>query len=637
MADAAPTPELDAARARYLRNLEALYSRDADLAARIDATPFADLPAIEAARDGGWTARARAADGREISLHSRYAPMDEARKLVDAARGEADDALTWVVHGMGLGHHLAVLESTGESPVVLLFERDLSLIKAALCAHDLSGMIAGGRLTLLTSADAQSAHDALGACNADLTLGLRSVTLPVADRLDPTFHAEARRALADALSVARTHLVTLLKTTRTTFENIALNLGAYLDDDGVESIAGAAAGYPAILVAAGPSLARNVEQLRGVGDRAVIIATQTIFRLLLDLGVRPHFVVSLDFHDVSTEFFRGADDVGACTLVAEPKAAWRVLDMYPGRVRVLHHRYADALLREAAPRRAELPAGSTVAHLAHWLAVHLGCEPILLIGQDLAFTDNLFYLPGSPIERIWRPELNRFQTIEMKQWERIVRNRPILRNARSAAGEPVYTDDLLFTYREQFERDFAMNGRTVIQASEGGVALRGATAMPLREAAARFCVRALPAAGFSAQPRRRGGDRCAALEQLRARASEIRRAREIAAETIAVLERLAVAADHPAEFNRLVAIVDSLRVRMGEVDGAYRLVCELSPAAQLRRYGADRRVGSPQTETPEIARRRVTRDREFVAGFLDGCDFALRVLARAVERLELPA
>ena len=69
--------------------------------------------------------------------------------------------------------------------------------------------------------------------------------------------------------------------------------------------------------------------------------------------------------------------------------------------------------------KARLPGGSTVAHLAYYLAEHLGCDPIIFVGQDLGFTDGLYYLPGTSYEDVWRPELGRFCTMEMKNWEQL--------------------------------------------------------------------------------------------------------------------------------------------------------------------------------------------------------------------------
>ena len=630
-----PPPWLDSGsdlRQRYLANLAALYRRDQELAAVVDALPFARLPRLEAAQDGQATVRVRADDGREIHVHSRYRPREEAERLV-AQLGDASSP-TFFVSGLGLGYHVQEFERQHDRPVLIVAEDDLALLKATLALHDLSGPIREGRLIFLTDTDNNVLHRKLSACNADLMLGLQLVVLPHTGRYHAAFHARMRRLLTDFVAFARMQLLTLFKTARITFKNIAFNLGSYLEHPGIDVLRDRARGFPAVIVAAGPSLARNIDQLAALRQRAVIIAVQTVLKLLQALGITPHFVTSLDFHEISAEFFRGLDDLRDCILVAEPKATWHVLDRFGGRKHVLHHRFHDLLLQEHAPPRGTLKPGTTVAHLAFYLAQHLGCDPIIFVGQDLAFSEGMFYMPGSPIERIWQPELNRFQTIEMKQWERIVRNRPILRQVRDICGRATYADEMLFTYAEQFKNDFAAAPQRIIQATEGGVPLPGAQTMTLRQAAEQYATRLLPAdllavpVAADAGPLLRGA--CAALEQ---RLAELRQIRAIAHETGQLLERLEKLVERPAEFNRLLARVDELRTLICQHEQMYRLILEVSATAELRRYTADRSIGTPQRETPEVARRRLRRDREFVASFLDACECVEQVLPVALERV----
>ena len=452
---------------RYSKNLAAIYRSHSDLAARIDALPFSACPTLEAARDGDYTVRLPADDGKPVYAHSRYRPAEEARRFVEAhhAAGddpnaaEAGDTGSFFIAGLGLGYHVAELERQFARPRLIVAEDDLPLIKAALCVTDLSAPLADGRLVLLTSLDKGVFHAAMRPVHADVLLGLQFVSLPHAARYHAAFQAEVRRLLMDFIAFARLQMVTLLRNARITCKNIAFNLAAYLRRPGVEVLAGRGKGYPAILVAAGPSLARNIDQLAELRGRAVIIAVQTVFKTLLARGLPPHFVTSLDFHELSAQFFRGIEDVRDSILVAEPKATWHVLDAFGGRAHVLYNDWYDDLMRSAAPQRGKLRAGSTVAHLSLYLAEHLGCDPIILIGQDLSFSEGLYYPAGMPIEQIWRPELNRFCTVEMKQWERVARMRPTLRVVKDVRGRNTYTDEQMFSYAEQFQSDFAASRR----------------------------------------------------------------------------------------------------------------------------------------------------------------------------------
>ena len=629
----APPTSLAAAAERYAENLAWLYRADPELAVRVEATPFSEAPALLPTRDGHFTVQLDSDDGRSIYAHSRYRPITEARQLVDAQPDR--DLPACILNGLGLGYHLVELERRYDRPLLIVIEDDLALLKAALCVVDLTAALEGRRLIFLTDTDKGAVHERLVRVNADLMTGLRYVVPPYSQRRALDFQREIRSHISDFVAYGKVQVVTLLHNARITTKNVAFNLGAYLARPGIDQYRERARGYPAIVVAAGPSLARNVDQLAQWTDRAVVVAVQTVFRNLLARGMPPHFVTSLDYNDVSMQFFRGITDAKRTILVAEPKATWHVPDYYPGRKHMLPHKLCEDLLRDVNPKRDRLKGGSTVAHLCFYLAEYLGCDPIIFLGQDLSFTEGLYYSPGMPIERMWQPELNRFNTLEMKQWERVVRNRNILRPAEDIHGRPAYTDEQMFTYAEQFQTDFSRTDRRIIHACEGGMKMRGMEIMTLREAGERFCGRTLPADLFAEDeswtPAVDAKDR--AIAALRERLQEVRAMKDIATETVALLKRLEGLVDQPREFNRLVARVDVQRTRIREFEATYRTVVGVSQLAELRRHTADRRLAEIERETAATARRRLTRDREFVSGFVEGCAYLEVVLPDAIARL----
>jgi len=632
----------------YLENLAALYASDPELAACIEALPFSAVPQLLPTRDGQYTVQLTADDGKPIYAHSRYQPREEAATLIrtqlqrrsaEGADGDSADAddlehQCFLIAGVGLGYHVAELERRFLRPFLIVAEDDPALIKAALCISDLAAPLRDRRLTFLTRPDKSQVHERLRPILPLLMLGLRFVTPPYAKRYHAAFQVQVSALLRDFVAYGRLQIFSVVRNARTTCQNVAFNLPAYLGNPGVEVLADRARGYPAILVAAGPSLARNIHLLPGLRRHAVIIAVQTVFRTLLEQGCPPHFVTSLDYHEISAQFFRDITDFSQTILVAEPKVTWHVPDAYRGRMHLLYSGFLADLLRDAAPARGKLRAGSTVAHLAFYLAEHLGCDPIILVGQDLAFADGLYYPPGMQIERIWRPELSRFVTVEMKQWERIISSRANLHVVKDIHGRDVYTDDQLFTYAEQFQSDILASDRRVIHATEGGMRLQGTEVMTLREAAERFCRRMLPGDLFAAEHAPPPPDlKERALAELDRRLEELREIREIAVETQQILERLSSLLDRPAEFNRLVARVDELRSRIQRNDRTYNLVSQVSQLAELRRLHADRSIRDEEMETPATARRRLQRDREYVAAFIEGCEYLLQMLPQASARL----
>ena len=626
----------------FLENMRQLWRHDAKLAQRIDELPLDASLRVEPSKKGARTASVETADGRTLYLHSRYDPEREA---VDFCKGlETDDTACVILCGLGLGYHIkALVERFSEETAIFVSEPDPVTIKTALETTDLSKELASGRVEILTSLDKGSLHERIGHYSTTLSLGTVFAVPPVARDHNAEFHGQCRNALTDFASFARMSVTTLVRNALITCRNIANNLPTYVSTPPADMLRRRFSGYPAILVAAGPSLSKNVDRLLELRDKAVIIAAQTTLRPLLARGIRPHFVTSLDYSDLSRQFFENLEIPEDIVLVAEPKASWHVIDTYVdrgsgrrGRTILLENEFAHRCLGGALPKREPMKAGATVMHLAFYLAQWLGCDPIVFIGQDLAFTGHCYYAPGVAMHRAWGPELGRYCTLELKEWERIVRQGKLLRKIEDGRGQMIYTDEQMFTYLEQFERDFAKSPAEIIDATEGGAKKRGAVAMPLAEAAARHCSRPIERSCFDylqatwhdsslLEPAR---------DALKSRRSELRFFRELCEETGEELDKLKGLVETPAEFDRRIVRIDELRTRVQSHELLFRMVREVSQLAELQKLAADRRLAAEGLTGADRARRQLVRDSRFIEALLEGCEQLERLFDDALERFD---
>jgi len=225
----------------------------------------------------------------------------------------------------------------------------------------------------------------------------------------------------------------------------------------------------------------------------------------------------------------------------------------------------------------------------------------------------------------------------MKEWERIVRHRSILRKVKDIHGHEIYTDDALFTYLQQFESDFARSRSRIIDATEGGVRKTGAAAMPLAEAADRFCAAPLPAECFDyrRQVTWRDDHRLRpGREAIVRRIDQVRCMRKQSAECLAVLRELVTLTDRPEAFNRKLARVDDLRAQIERQPDVYEMVSMMAQHAELRRFSADRRIEAQALEGAEKARRQLARDIEFVESMIEAADALLDVLEETRHRFD---
>jgi hypothetical protein len=162
------------------------------------------------------------------------------------------------------------------------------------------------------------------------------------------------------------------------------------------------AGIPAVIVAAGPSLDRNIAELAAVKDQVLIVACDTAARPLMSVGIDPHIIVAADSSRANAAHLTGLP----------PSKAWPVAEgsLHPSAFvhfdqRTFIFRVADhhpwAWLRSLGIDAARVDTWGSVATSAFSLAQMLGCGPVALIGADFAFTDGRPYCRGTSFEAQW--------------------------------------------------------------------------------------------------------------------------------------------------------------------------------------------------------------------------------------------
>lgn len=600
--------------APYLANMAALWSVDPKLAAMVENAPV-DGVRVDLAKSGDPTLAVDTGDGHWVSLHSRYQPIAEAHKLADAV--DVDDRLVFYCMGLGLGYHVErLLDRASDDAIFCIFEPRLNVIRSAFEHRDLSRLIGNRRVMFFTTLDKSDLLTRLNPHTAIVNVGTATLEHAPSIGASAEFFGTFSEWLTEFASLCRTSMNTLVLNGRRTAQNIARNLGWYAAMPGVNALKDRYKGKPAIIVSAGPSLRKNKHLLPSAAGKAVLIAAQTTLKPMLEMGVEPDFVTSLDYSDICTRFFENLPPTLRTELVAEPKATNRIFSMHPGPVSLIGSDFADNLLSELKLDKARLPAGATVAHLAFYLAEHLGCDPIIFVGQDLGFSDGLSYVPGTGHDDAARPEYGRFYTHEMKQWEQIVRDRHILRRIPDVHGRPMYTEERLYAYLQQFERDFGASRSRVIDASEGGAMKRGTTVMTLAEAIKQFCTAPLGSSSRLPTPPQwhRLGE---CIDSLRKRRAEAKQIQDISRDTLPLLREVREHLDDQPRVNRAIGKIDALRAKMNALGHCYDLIMQVTQMTEIRRFQADLSISASKLSGIELQRKQVARDIDNCAAVRD--------------------
>ncbi len=663
----APPPPFD--HNTLERNLGALAFRSASAVRDIRAAQPSFGVTFLHSDDNLLTARLDKSGGRLLA--SARAADTEAKRLAESVDIKASAAI--VVRGFALGHHLRHLaQRVSGTGLIICFEPDVSLLRDVLGRIDCTPWLSQTRFILITRADETGPTAAgLEGLEGLVAAGVSLVDHPSSKLRIGTDGETFANTLTTVVKGVRTNVITTLAHSEITLRNLLGNANVYLHAPGIADLKDSQKDRPAIVVSAGPSLRRNIDILLtpGIRDRVVIIAAQTVLKQLLSKGIKPHFVTALDYHEISSRFYEGLtrEDVEGVTLVVEPKANCAILRAFPGTIRCVHDDTLTRVLGKSLARdMGQLPMGATVAHLSYYLARYLGCDPVLLIGQDLGFTDGQYYAPGAAIHQVWSAELNDFCSLEMLEWQRIMRMRAHLRKTLDQQGRPVFTDEQMATYLLQFERDFLRDkdaGKTTIDATEGGVLKQHTRIMPLRKALEQLGAlrttsatspspSAAPAASslevsFTAdvaapadaplaptQPLAtfptpspttdRKQALCARLETLSRECTTIRGA---CAETIEDLSKMLKHHSDQALVNRLIDRVQKRAVEITSLEANW-LVQHLNQTGQFNRFKADRAIELDDSLSPlEKQRKQIERDVQNVTWLRESASTASDMLA----------
>ncbi|ECB9960098.1 motility associated factor glycosyltransferase family protein [Campylobacter jejuni] len=142
----------------------------------------------------------------------------------------------------------------------------------------------------------------------------------------------------------------------------------------------------AIVVSAGPSLAKQLPLLKAYQEKAVIFCADGALSMLEKKGIVPDYVTNLDFTDLAMKFFQNKEN----------KTSLNVLSCatHPNVVRSLNAENCMIVLRNKALYQrfnlndfGYIDTGTHVSHFSYTLALALGFKNIIMIGQDLAFDE----------------------------------------------------------------------------------------------------------------------------------------------------------------------------------------------------------------------------------------------------------
>lgn len=395
---------------------------------------------IEQSRQGCYTAKVNYWEeslNKEVSVYlcSKVDPVKEAERWADTVYEEAKEE--FIVYGIGLGYHIKALNMKLKSYQRLyVIDANVNLwhqIKEYSCYNDLLSM----------------------SCKVYITDEIQEIT-KVINRVGGEgkliLYWPSVKLIPSQLYQLK-HLLERLniQSGNDKFEDLIRENYEYNNKVQCENISTwyqTQKDKAIIIVSGGPSLDKNIELLKRINEKAFIFATGRALKKLVDMGIRVDMFCIIDSQKDNYKQIEGVENLKV-PFVFLNTASHFIVSRYKG------PKFRAYSLDSSKEQRGRIESGGSVATAVLDLSIRFGGNPIIFIGQDLAYTNNISHCKN---------------TISM--WE--VKSQEHMKKVKGLNGEYLPTTAALLSYKYWIEQKIRVTkGIRFINATEGGAFIEG--------------------------------------------------------------------------------------------------------------------------------------------------------------------
>lgn len=413
-------------------------------------------------------------------LAGKYDPLRMAERQAKKYK-DLDYGAALLVIGFSDGRVLRRLSQTiGKDAILVVYEPCMDLFLHTMHHYDLTDLFAERKSGLIIEGiNGQELESVLGKI---ITLErMTKIKTLVLGNYENIFPEEVRHVIGlqkEKVKALRTHWNTVLSFMGQSIFNVLSNMkylywhysfGA-LHFKLKENV-------PVILVAAGPSLDKNIELLKEAKGKACIIACDTALKPLVKRDIIPDFFVIVD-PKKPMELFED-ERIFQIPLISGLNVPHDVMARHCGeKILYIDEGCMQWILSNIITENTQdkfmgiVPTGGSVATSAFSIGRLMGAKNIILVGQDLALSGEKEHAEGTfQKDRKFNVSSGKFPMVEGIDGSQL----PTLHNLK--------------LYLEWFEKQIlTWKNVHVVDATEGGALIHGSEVMTLREAIDTYCI-----------------------------------------------------------------------------------------------------------------------------------------------------
>jgi len=372
--------------------------------------------------------------------------------------------------------------------LVILFEQNIYLFKAMLYYFDLVPILVSRKLIFLIG-DIEQFTPAFN--QLFYSIAFASCTSPaaaftnIANRNYKSHYLKIHQFVFSQLAliifyIGNDHLDNLVG-----FCNLMSNIGVIVQNPYISCLKDKYKDVPAFIIANGPSLDKNIQELKKIQGNGLIISTESAIIPLLRNKIKPDILTIIErtkytylYHFENVEY---PEDMALLCLGLVDK---QVFPSFPGQ-KVPIFRNAEAInqwINKFLGDGSAIDAGANVSHLAFEIALLLGANPIVFVGQDYAYGPDGVTHSKDALYLEEKGKLAReiIQSMEVVYVE-------------SNEGNLIPSNQMWKDFKMGLEQKIALHpDKTIFNATEGGAKIEGTKCKRLSDVIEGYCIKSIP-------------------------------------------------------------------------------------------------------------------------------------------------
>ena len=353
-----------------------------------------------------------------------------------------------------------------QTQAVMIIEKDLELFQCALNVTDITQIINNPRVHFFVGVPLDQLYTKLRAhyqkeiqqmlmCGAT-----QPIFLYPSMKIGKEYYLQAMQILFESIYHSIQNFGNCPEDSLIGLENMLDNVTEIVNNPGINLLYDKFKDKPAVIVATGPSLKKNMHLLKGLEDKTLIISVDASFKYLMTNGIKPHMVTSLEREHEVQQFFDNfdQDEVKDVYMTACPVLFNHVYQSYTGPQIIVYRNFDHFKWLEID--RGIMDIKLTSSNMAFKIAEALGCDPIIMIGQDLAYGED--------------GETHATEVPFSSEGEGIL-------FVKGNVADQVKTNSGWYNFLKAYEVDISQHHGKVINCTEGGAFIPGTQVAPFAE------------------------------------------------------------------------------------------------------------------------------------------------------------